>query len=179
MPIADKIAAARRISELLNTILRESNLRVKYRIAVEPPVARNFEKPDILVDLSGTDSPMLLERNGELLRSLEFVCLEALHLPPDEHDKVQFDSMNFRATRLDELNMAAQVAAEKVRGSGRPYAFAPMSSRERRILHLALREQTDLRTESAGEAGGRHVVLYPKDYKGGPPAAVPMRRGRR
>src|SRR5512140_2168204 len=179
MPIADKVAAARSISELLNIILRESNLRLKYRITVDPPVTRTFERPDILVDLAGTDSPLLLERNGELLRSLEFVCLEMLHLPADEHDKVQFDSMNFRATRLDELNMAAQVAAEKVRGSGSPYSFAPMSSRERRILHLALRDQTDLRTESAGEAAGRHVVLYPKDYKGAPPAAAaPFRRGR-
>jgi spoIIIJ-associated protein len=43
-----------------------------------------------------------------------------------------------------------------------------MSSRERRILHLALRDESDLRTESAGEAGRRSVVVYPKDYN--PPA---------
>ena len=45
-----------------------------------------------------------------------------------------------------------------------------MSSRERRILHLAMRDIDDLRTESAGEAAQRHVVVYPKDYKGKPPA---------
>ena len=41
---------------------------------------------------------------------------------------------------------------ERVRETGMPYAFAPMSSRERRILHLAMRDMEDLRTESAGEA---------------------------
>ena len=46
-----------------------------------------------------------------------------------------------------------------------PYEFAPMSSRERRIVHLALRDQADLRTESQGEGGRRCLVVYPKDYK--------------
>ena len=72
--------------------------------------------------------------------------------------------------------MAADVAAQRVRETGMPYAFAPMSSRERRILHLALRDCTDLRTESAGEAAERHVVVYPKDYKGKAPAPVVSRR---
>ena len=70
--------------------------------------------------------------------------------------------------------MAATVAAEKVRQTGTPFHFAPMSSRERRILHLALRDQTDLRTESDGEGFNRSVVLYPADYK--PAASKQARR---
>jgi len=54
-----------------------------------------------------------------------------------------------------------------------------MSSRERRIVHLALRDADDLRTESQGEGPQRHLVVYPKDYKGKPLPSVPMRRGRR
>ena len=73
--------------------------------------------------------------------------------------------MNHRAMRLEELRLAADVAAEKVRKTGSPYTFAPMSSRERRIVHLALRDKGDLRTESQGEGGHRSVVVYPKDYK--------------
>jgi spoIIIJ-associated protein len=70
--------------------------------------------------------------------------------------------------------MAASVAAEKVRQTGTPFHFAPMSSRERRIVHLALRDQTDLRTESDGEGFNRCVVLYPADYK--PVASKQARR---
>jgi spoIIIJ-associated protein len=67
--------------------------------------------------------------------------------------------------------MAAGVAAEKVRQTGTPFHFAPMSSRERRMVHLALRDETDLRTESDGEGRDRCVVLYPAEYKsaGGKP----------
>ena len=179
--MTDKIAAAKQISELLNDIIRHGDFRWKYKITVDPPVTdnRDWERPDILVDLSGSDSNLLLERGGELLRSVELIAMEMLRLQHNEHEKVQFDCMNFRATRIDELKLAAQVAAERVRGNGMPYPFAPMSSRERRVIHLALREMDDLRTESEGEGPQRHLVVYPKDYKGRAPAPMAARRGRR
>jgi spoIIIJ-associated protein len=167
MAIPDKIAAANKINEFLSSLVTKGGLRLKYRITVDPPVSddRDWEKPEILVELSGPDSPLLLERGGELLRSLELLALEMLRLPGNEHEKVCFDCMNQRAMRLQELRTAAGVAAEKVRKTGSPYEFAPMSSRERRIVHLALRDHTDLRTESEGEGLRRFVVVYPKDYK--------------
>jgi len=162
MPITDKIAAAKKISELLNGIIATGDFRLRYKIMVDP----------------GADSPLVKERGGELLRAFEHVALEMLQLGPDEHDKVVFDCENFRAARMQELRLSANHAAERVRESGMPYAFAPMSSRERRIVHLALRDLDDLRTESAGEALERYVVVYPKDYKGKPPAPAPARRRR-
>jgi spoIIIJ-associated protein len=178
MSIPDKLGSAKRIDRLLKSIITAGGFRLKYRITVDPPMAedRDWEKPDILVELAGPDSDLLLERNAELLRSLEHVTIEMLRLRSDEHEKVIFDSRGHRAMRLEELRMAARVAAERVRKSGTPYEFSPMSSRERRIIHLALRDEPDLRTESQGEAGRRYVVLYPKDYK---PGGVPRRTLRR
>jgi spoIIIJ-associated protein len=177
MPITDKIAAAKKISELLNGIITTGDFHLRYKIMVDPPAGEHdFDKPVIKVELSGGDSPIVLGRGGELLRAFEHVALEMLRLAPDEHDQVIFDCQNFRSARLSELRLAANVAADRVRQTGIPYAFAPMSSRERRLLHLALRDLEDLRTESAGEALQRYVVVYPKDYNGKPPAPAPSRR---
>jgi spoIIIJ-associated protein len=179
MPITDKIAAAKKISELLNGMIATGDFRLRYKIFVDPPVAESdFDKPVIKVELSGSDSPLVLERGGELLRAFEHVALEMLRLGPDEHDQVIFDCQNFRSARQKELRLSASHAADRVRESGMPYAFAPMSSRERRLVHLALRDVPDLRTESAGEALQRYVVVYPKDYQGKPPApqVAPTRR---
>ena len=178
MPISDKITAARKISEFLNAIIADGDFHLRYKITVDPPQSddREWERPEILVEFSGADSPLVLENGGELLRALEHVSLEMLRLTPDEHEKISFDCQNFRSARLQELRLAADVAAERVRKSGMPYAFAPMSSRERRIVHLALRDFTDLRTDSDGEAAQRHVVVYPKDYKGNPPTPPVSRR---
>lgn len=167
MAIPDKLAAANKINEFLQAVVTHGSLHLKYRITVDPPLAdqRDWEKPEILVDFSGPDSGLLLERGGELLRAIELLAIELLRLPSGEHEKVSFDCQNQRSLRLQELRMAASVAAEKVRQTGAPYQFAPMSSRERRIVHLALRDEADLRTESDGEGMRRCVVLYPADYK--------------
>ena len=167
MALTDKIAAAKKIDALLRPILSAAQFRLRYRITVDPPLPeeRDWERPQILVELSGPDSDLLLERGGELLRAFEHICQEALRLGADEHEKVAFDCMNHRAMRIQELRMAASVAAERVRHTGAPYEFSPMTSRERRIIHLALRDEPDLTTESQGEAGRRHVVVVPKNYK--------------
>ena len=168
MSIPDKVAAAQKINTFLQSVVNHGGLRLKYRIVVDPPLPENrdWEKPEILVDFTGPDSPLLLDRGGELLRALELLALEMLRLPSGEHEKVCFDCQNRRSMRIQELRAAATVAAEKVRKTGSPYEFSPMSSRERRIVHLALRDEADLRTESEGEGAHRRLVVYPKDYKG-------------
>jgi spoIIIJ-associated protein len=122
---------------------------------------------------------MVTQRNGELLRALEHIAAKMVRLEPEEHDRISFDSGNFKAIRAREMKMAAEAAAERVRRSGTPYSFQPMSSRERRMLHLAFRQYDDLETESSGEGLRRFVVVYRKGDKHVPPAATPsFQRGR-
>jgi len=169
----DKVAAANKINEFLKAVVTHGGLHLKYRIVVDPPALSEWEQPEIYVDFSGPDSALLLDRGGELLRALELLAFEILRLASGEHEKISFDCKNQRSLRLKELRMAASVAAEKVRKTGAPYKFAPMSSRERRIVHLALRDEAGLRTESEGEGLRRCVVVYTSDSR---PAGRPARK---
>lgn len=168
--ISDKIAAANKINEFLRDVVALGGFRLKYRITVDPPLTeeRDWERPEIMVEFAGPDSSVLVERGCELLRSIELLALEIIRLPGNQHERVRFDCMNQRALRLQELRVAAEVAAEKVRRLGTPYEFQPMSSRERRIVHLALRDHADLHTESQGEGSRRCLVVYPKDFRPAP-----------
>src|SRR6202795_557994 len=141
MSIPDKVAAAKKINEFLQAVVTHGGLRLKYGIIVDPPLPENrdWEKPEILVDFSGPDSALLLDRGGELLRALELLALEMMRLAAGEDVKDCFDGQNQRSRRIQELRTAAAVAAENVRRTGTPSQFSPMSSRERRIVHLALR----------------------------------------
>ncbi len=177
MPLTDKIAAAKKIDALLKTILANGGFRLRYKIMVDPPAReeRDWERPVIFVDLSGPDSELVLEHGAELLRSFEVIAQEMLKLAPNEHETVVFDCMGHREARVQELKIAAGVAAERVRKTGAPYEFAPMTSRERRIVHLALRDEPDLTTASQGFGSRRYVIVTPKDYK--PAASRPSGSG--
>jgi len=171
--LQDKVAVARKIESLLNTVINTGGFKLKYRITVNPPPppgGGDLEQPEILVELAGPDSSLLLERNGEMLRAVETIVHESLRLSSEDHDKISFDCKGYRAARQQELRLAAQVAAERVIKTGMPYSFAPMSSRERRLIHLAFRDHQSLTTQSEGEGGRRYVVLYPRDYKPTRPA---------
>src|SRR3954454_23769276 len=177
----NKLESANQINAFLGPVVKHAGLKLRYRITVDPPMAddRDWERPEILVEFAGPDAALLLERGAELLRSLELLAMEMLHLAGSEHEKINFDCMGHRKARLEELRLSARVAADKVRQSGTPYEFAAMSSRERRILHLALRDELELRTESEGEGLRRFVVLYPKDYKSRAASPAPSFRRKR
>lgn len=166
MPIEDYSVAAQKIAALLKTLTTTGGLRLKYRITAGAGAADpdQLEAREIYVELAGPDAPLLTQRGGELLRALEHVAAKIIGLENEEHDKVSFDANNFKALRARELKLAAETAAEKVRRTGQPYSFAPMSSRERRMLHLAFRAYDDIETSSTGEGLRRFVVAHTKSY---------------
>lgn len=167
MPIEDYSAAAQQIASFLKTLTSPGRLRLKYRITAGAGAADpdQLEAREIYIELAGPDAGLLTQRGGELLRALEHVAAKILRLENEEHDKISFDAENFKALRARELKLAAETAAERVRRTGQPYSFAPMSSRERRMLHLAFRVYSDLETASSGEGLRRFVVAYPKGYE--------------
>ena len=163
MPIDDLQQAAQKIAGFLATLNKLGGMRLKYRItagdgAKDP---EGLEARQIYVELAGPDVPLVVQRNGELLRALETIAAQILRLDQREHDLVSFDANNFKALRAQELRLAAETAAEKVRSTGVPYAFPPMNSRERRLLHLACRSLEGVETASNGEGQDRFLVVYP------------------
>ena len=158
--------AAEKIAALMRTLTAQGALRLKYRITAGAGAADpdGFERRDIYVECKGPDAELLLERDGELLRALEHVAAKALRLEPEEHDRVSFDSNGFKAERARSLREMADKAVDTVDDTDRPYSFPPMSSRERRMLHMFLKD-TGLQTASSGEGSRRYVVLYPEGYR--------------
>lgn len=160
----DRERAVAELRRFLDLALREMQIAVTYEIAARAADAPP-EEADIVVAFHGEDENLLLERNAELLLALEHVAHRWLHLDPRLHDRVRFDCGDYRATRLEELKLSARVAAQRVRETGQPFRFNPMSSRERRIIHLELNDAPDVRTVSEGSGDRRQLVIYPAGKK--------------
>jgi len=137
---------------------------LKYRITAGDGARdpQGLEARLIYVELDGPDTQLLTQHNGELLRALETLAAQILRLESREHDLISFDAGNYKALRAQELRMSAEMAAEKVKKSGVPFAFPPQNSRERRLLHLAFKELQGVETASSGEGQDRFLVVYPE-----------------
>ena len=164
MPIEDLQQAAQKIAAFLTTLNKLGGFRLKFRITAGDGARdpEGIEARQIYVELAGPDTPLVVQHNGELLRALETLAAQMLRLDQREYDLVRFDAANFKALHAQELRLTAETAAEKVRKSGIPYAFAPMNSRERRLLHLAFRSVPGVETASSGEGQDRFLVVYPQ-----------------
>ena len=120
-----------------------------------------------VLDIEGSDAPLLRSEGGELLDALEHFVNQsfARHLLQGERFVCDVDS--FRAMREAELRAMARLAAERVRSSGVPFTFGPMNANERRVIHLTLADEDDLATESVGEGNARRLkVALKKAAKG-------------
>jgi spoIIIJ-associated protein len=158
------------IEALLKQIIRYGGFDLEVEIQPHQPAPGDLETSEYLVDFSGRDSALLLESNGILLDAFEYVVRKAVHLEDDLLTKITFDCEDWRLLRVRELQLTAQLAAERVLETGDPYALSPMNPRDRRIIHLALRDQPEVRTQSEGFGPQRKVVIYPAA-----PAPIPRR----
>ncbi len=158
----DREAAAEALRDFLQRIVRAGHfeLSVKVRTA-EPSSGTEEGEAEVFADLEGRDKEILLARGGEILKALEHLAFRALGLEPSYHEKIHLDCGGFRALRFEELRMTARVAAERVLASKQPFQLNAMSSRERRIVHLALKDMPGVRTESVGTGEERHIVIHP------------------
>ena len=162
-----------RIDQFLSNVFRLAGFKLDYSVAQGETPHPDFENPDIMVRFSGSDVDLLLANKAELLLALEQLTMEAIGMAPEEHSRVCFDANDYRVLRIEELRMSAMAAAERVKKSRMPFHFSPMNSRERRILHLALRDETDVRSESVGEGPIRQVVIVPAEMKTLPEPVIP------
>jgi spoIIIJ-associated protein len=137
-----------------------------YVTAVRSTVPGQKGEPEdtITLHVEGADEEamgLLIGRRGETLRSLQFMVNLLVSRKVQKWPQVVVDVGNYRQRRQESLEGLARRMAERVRQSGRPLTLEPMGAYERRIVHLALRADPTVYTESSGEGENRKVVIYP------------------
>jgi len=115
-----------------------------------------------VLDIEGNYAELLQAQTGELLEALQHLINQVFGRSLAGGARLVCDVNGFRATREAELQAMANHAANRVRQTGMPFTFEPMSANERRIIHLTLAESEDLYTESIGEGADRKLKIGPK-----------------
>ncbi len=128
----------------VNTYLREEN-----------------EENGLYFEIEGDDAGLIIGRKGETLRAMQFLMILILKRQLGKSVRITLDVEGYRDRRISSLEVLAENSASKVKKSGKPFRLNPMSAFERRVIHVALAENRNVRTESKGSGLRRQVVIFP------------------
>ena len=118
------------------------------------------ENDTIFINLSGAKMGLVIGYRGETLDSLQYLVSLVVNKNHDvPYKKIVLDTENYRSKREETLKRVAQKTAYKVKKTGRPYKLEPMNPYERRIIHSAFQDYTDINTYSEGEEPFRRIVV--------------------
>jgi spoIIIJ-associated protein len=120
------------------------------------------DPPTVFVDIMGRDLGMLIGRRGENLSQLQYMVNLLVNKRNDEWVRVILDVEGYRSQREESLIGLAERVARQVSRNRRPISLEPMPANERRIVHMTLKAQPDIRTESSGEGANRRVTIFPQ-----------------
>ncbi|MGA2090749.1 MAG: RNA-binding cell elongation regulator Jag/EloR [Endomicrobiales bacterium] len=116
----------------------------------------------IIIDIKSQSSSLLIGKNGQTLDALEHIINLILSKNPATRVKATVDCNQFRMRQEETLQAMAAKVAEQVKTTGTTYRFDPMSSIERRIIHVFLKSDPEIETLSEGTGNFRRVIVKQK-----------------
>jgi spoIIIJ-associated protein len=132
------------------------------RMSVDAEVSAFDDGEKIILDAHGSESGLVIGKKGATLDSLQYLVSRIVFRNRGEALPIVVDAEGYRGRREDSLSEMARRLAEKAIRSGRPVAAEPMSAQDRKVVHKALAEHPEVRTESEGDEPCRRVVVFPK-----------------
>ncbi len=151
--------------EILSELVRKMGFDAEVTPVEEEDLASEGRKHSVLNITSGgddTDLSYLIGRKGEVLNSIQYLLRMMVSHRLKRWVDLAVDVNGYRAHREQSLIKLAHRVADQVAQSGRGIALEAMPPRERRIIHLALRDHPDVITRSIGEGDRRRVTVVPK-----------------
>lgn len=132
-------------------------------LGTEPVVKITETDKVVRFDCEGNHVGILIGRHGETLNAIQFLLSLVINARLENHKGIIFDVENYRARQVDKLKAIAHNQAEKCRRTGRRVSLHPMSSSERRYIHLAIEEEPGVTSYSEGNEPHRRVVIVLED----------------
>ena len=131
-------------------------------IPVEATIAVSHGEGRINLRIQGDRSGLLIGRKGKTLDALQFLVNKIVSKALDKKIDVVIDSENYRRRREDSLTQLALKMGDKAKRIKKPVTTGPMNPHDRRLVHLALKDDEHLETRSRGEGVLKRVVIIPR-----------------
>ncbi len=138
------------LQKILDLITTDAQISVK----------TNLER--VLFNVAGGDSGVIIGKRGQNLEAIQYLVDKIVNKCSDQRIRIQIDVEGYLKTRRESLNKLAARLAEKSKRTGKPSTINQMNAQDRRIVHLALKNDKGVRTQSVGEGYYRKLIIFPK-----------------
>ena len=152
--------------KIASNVVRDLLEKMRVKATIQSKIGEAADEVDsrvIMIDIMGDDLSFLIGRHSEVLHSLQYITSLIVGREVGHWVPLLIDVQGYRERRERQLRQMAARMADQVAKTGRRISLEPMTATERRIIHLALRDNSQITTESIGEEPNRKVVIYPKD----------------
>ena len=134
---------------------------------VELAAKGSADTEHLTLDIKGEDLGILIGRRGETLSALQYLVNLIVSRRLKGRVGVVVDVEGYRERRYESLRLLARRLGEQVKTTGRPVTLEPMPANERRIIHLELKDNPNVTTESIGQGEERKIVIISKGSREG------------
>lgn len=124
-----------------------------------------MEADQILLTVEGEDAGLLIGKQGQTLEALQYLITRMLAKKTKKKPKVVIDIESYRERHKNALIELALKQGEKAKRLGKPVTLNPMNAHDRRVVHLTLQADKDLKTKSRGEGLYKKIIIYPLKKK--------------
>jgi spoIIIJ-associated protein len=152
--------------------LREEDIETARRLmmgllesmGLKADVNAHLKGEDLYFDIASDKEGILIGKHGRTLESLQFLFNRMVNKQLKEGIRVYVDVNGYKEKRADSLTKMAVRLGESVKRAEKPLTIGPFNAHDRRIIHLALKEDPGLETESLGEGEVKRIRILPKSH---------------
>ncbi len=141
---------------------REALQRIIDLITTDATVFVQEETDRISFQVKGGNTAILIGKHGQTLEAIQYIVEKIVNKQQKERVRIHIDIEGYLKNRRIGLQKLATRMAEKVKRTGKPATIDPMNAHDRRIVHIALKDDSKVRTQSVGEGFIRKLVILPK-----------------
>jgi spoIIIJ-associated protein len=137
--------------------------RIVDSITADAEISAEEKSGSLFFNVNGGNAGILIGKKGQTLDAIQSLVEKIVnkHNPQNDKIRIQVDVEGYLETRKANLEKLAERLADKSKRIRKPISLGQMSAYDRRIVHLALKDDPDIRTKSRGEGYMRKLVIFP------------------
>ena len=131
-------------------------------ISTDAVISVSHNDGKLVYEVSGGETAVLIGKRGQTLEAMQYLVEKIINKQNEQRVRVEVDIAGYLQAQRERLEKLALRLSEKVKKTGKPVTAGQFNAHDRRIIHIALKEDRDVRTHSVGEGYYRKLKIYPK-----------------